>query len=184
MAQIIKPLYDGAGNEIIPQTKAEAVDVGSGENLSSRLTSVNAQLADKVDKITGKDLSTEDYTTAEKAKVANLPLDTNAQLAEKANKAQEEWITPTLLNGYAYNLSGGYIKDQMGFVHLSGRVTGGSNANIFILPVGYRPKTIRQFIARVNSQPSLITVLPEGNVQSDGVFVNVVLDNISFRAEQ
>ena len=37
----------------------------------------------KVDKIAGKGLSTEDYTTEEKAKVANLPLDTNAQLAEK-----------------------------------------------------------------------------------------------------
>lgn len=41
--------------------------------------------AEKVDKVTGKGLSAEDYTTAEKAKVANLPLDTNAQLADIAS---------------------------------------------------------------------------------------------------
>ena len=40
----------------------------------------------KVDKIAGKGLSTEDYTTAEKNKVANVPLDTNAQLLDIANE--------------------------------------------------------------------------------------------------
>ena len=41
--------------------------------------------ATKVDKV-GKGLSTEDYTTAEKSKVANVPLNTNTELAAKVDK--------------------------------------------------------------------------------------------------
>lgn len=51
-------------------------------------TAVNS----KVDKVTGKGLSEEDYTTAEKAKVANVPANTNAELAAKevsANKSTD-----------------------------------------------------------------------------------------------
>lgn len=36
----------------------------------------------KVDKVTGKGLSTNDYTTTEKNKLAGIPADTAAQLAE------------------------------------------------------------------------------------------------------
>lgn len=61
---------------------------------------------------------------------------------EKANKVQEAWITPTLLNGWT-EVSGypiRYMKDEMGFVHLKGRFTGATiNVTCFILPVGYRP---------------------------------------------
>lgn len=39
----------------------------------------------KVEKATGKQLSTEDYTTTEKTKVSNVPSDTNAALALKAD---------------------------------------------------------------------------------------------------
>lgn len=49
---------------------------------TSLVNAVNELDADKVDKVAGKSLSTEDYTSAEKAKVANIPEDTNAQLAD------------------------------------------------------------------------------------------------------
>ena len=42
--------------------------------------------AAKVDKITGKGLSTEDYTTDEKSKVANVPSNTNTELGLKVDK--------------------------------------------------------------------------------------------------
>src|SRR5574343_235017 len=42
-------------------------------------------IAGKVDKVTGKGLSTEDYTTAEKAKVTNVPSNTTSELAAKAD---------------------------------------------------------------------------------------------------
>ena len=40
----------------------------------------------KVDKVSGKGLSTNDYTNEEKDKVANIPADTNAELSNKVNK--------------------------------------------------------------------------------------------------
>jgi hypothetical protein len=47
---------------------------------------INAALANKVDKVEGKGLSTNDYTTAEKAKVTNLPDNTNTALSNKVDK--------------------------------------------------------------------------------------------------
>ena len=47
------------------------------------------QLSEKVDKIEGKGLSTNDYTDAEQAKVGNLPEDTQSALDEKADKQNE-----------------------------------------------------------------------------------------------
>ena len=47
---------------------------------------------------------------------------------EKANKVQEAWITPTLLNGWT-EVSGypvQYMKDEFGFVHLKGRIASGA----------------------------------------------------------
>jgi hypothetical protein len=62
------------------------VGLGNVDNTSdlNKPISTTAQVAldGKVDKVEGKGLSTEDYTSAEKVKVANLPEDTNAQLAD------------------------------------------------------------------------------------------------------
>lgn len=61
---------------------------------------------------------------------------------EKANKVQEAWITPTLLNGwtnYGTDVLKMY-KDEFGIVHIRGRVRGGLAFNpIITLPAGYRP---------------------------------------------
>jgi hypothetical protein len=62
----------------------------------------------------------------------------------KANKAQEAWITPTLLNSWtqadATNMPVRYRKDEFGIVHLFGRLSGGTAGTVaFTLPVGYRP---------------------------------------------
>ena len=76
--------------------KANTADVTSAINLKANTTDVNTSLATKVDKVTGKDLSTNDYTTAEKTKLAAITgtntgdqdlsaLATNTALATKAN---------------------------------------------------------------------------------------------------
>ena len=54
-------------------------------------------LSGKVDKETGKDLSTNDYNNTDKGKVDNLPTDTNVELNKKANKPTT--ITGTLAIG-------------------------------------------------------------------------------------
>mgnify|MGYP000275999214 CR=1 FL=1 len=61
-------------------TAAEKTKLGNVPN------DTNAALNGKVDKVTGKQLSTEDYTTTDKNKVANLPSNTNTELANKVDK--------------------------------------------------------------------------------------------------
>ena len=76
--------------------KANTADITTSLNLKANTTDVNTSLATKVDKVTGKDLSTNDYTTAEKTKLAAITgtntgdqdlsaLATNTALALKAN---------------------------------------------------------------------------------------------------
>lgn len=65
-------------------------------------------------------------------------------VSKKANKAQEAWITPTLLNSWtqadATDMPVRYRKDEFGIVHLSGRLSEGTAGTVaFTLPVGYRP---------------------------------------------
>ena len=76
--------------------KANSADVTSTLNLKANTTDVNTALATKLDKVTGKELSTNDYTNAEKTKLAAITgtntgdqdlsaLATNTALALKAN---------------------------------------------------------------------------------------------------
>jgi hypothetical protein len=80
--------------------KANATDVAAALNLKANATDVTAALDLKVDKVTGKALSTNDYTTAEKTKLAAITgtntgdqdlsalavaTDVNTALALKAN---------------------------------------------------------------------------------------------------
>lgn len=63
----------------------------------------------------------------------------------KADKTQEAWIAPTLVNGWAQKdgfISIGYMKDEFGFVHLRGLLNGASATSgtvAFTLAEGYRP---------------------------------------------
>lgn len=67
----------------------------------------------------------------------------SAELAGKADKEQEDWITPTLLNGWEHVSTGlKYRKDSIGNIHIIGRVRGGIDGAIFTLPLGYRPTFI------------------------------------------
>ena len=77
-------------------TKASTAELATGLALKANATEVATSLATKVDKVTGKELSTNDYTTAEKTKLAAItgtntgdqdlsPLATTAAVALKAN---------------------------------------------------------------------------------------------------
>lgn len=78
-------------------TAAEKTKLGNVPN------DTNAALNGKVDKVTGKQLSTEDYTTTDKNKVANIPADTTAELSKKAvtlNKTATLGTSWTTATGY------------------------------------------------------------------------------------
>lgn len=81
----------------------------------------------------------------------------SAEFDGKADKKQEDWITPTLLNGaisYPDNPVM-YMKDEMGFVHFSGGVKGKAGVVSLNVPRGYRfsdkQSTIKKYIANTSS---------------------------------
>lgn len=65
----------------------------------------------------------------------------SAELAGKANKEQEEWVTVPIYNGAEYGRSPlKVMKDEMGVVHFKGSLTNlVSGSAIFNLPKGYLP---------------------------------------------
>lgn len=65
MANKIQQIKDVSGNNIYPITTTGAVVDGNGNNIDNLL-------ANKVDKVNGKGLSTNDYTTIEKTNVAKI----------------------------------------------------------------------------------------------------------------
>lgn len=82
-----------------------------------------------------------DATPTQLSTIETLQLD-------KANKTQEDWITPTLLNGWTSYAGHAvqYYKDEFNVVHIRGRAipTGATNSILFTLPTGYKPsRTIR-----------------------------------------
>lgn len=78
----------GLSSAVVDTVEIDATLTISGAAADAKAT--GDALAEKVDKVSGKGLSTNDYTDAEQAKVANLPDDTDAALAEKADKQTED----------------------------------------------------------------------------------------------
>lgn len=64
----------------------EQAKAAAGGDFATK-TELAEGLETKVDKVPGKQLSTNDYTTTDKNKVANLPSNTNTELAKKGNAA-------------------------------------------------------------------------------------------------
>ena len=118
----------------------------------------------------------------------------SAELAGKANKKQEDWITPTLLNGwYAIRPSEPpqYMKDEFGFVHFRGVISKGESATsnvAFQLPIGYRPNVPTSFsISEVAVSPRSIALsvfAKNGNVDFAGATLNswYAISYITFKA--
>ncbi len=116
----------------------------------------------------------ETLTTASKQVVGAI----NDINAGKADKQQEAWITPTLLNGWYAIRSWEipqYMKDSLGFVHFRGVVAKGvgatSNISI-ILPSGYRPDSDSSntvmAIAKSSAVAKTASVKPNGALDIAG----------------
>jgi len=109
-----------------------------------------------------------------------------AELNQKANKIQEEWIVPTLINGWVQDdeadaMNIGYMKDDMGFVHLRGRIKNGTlGGPAFSLPLGYRPINDLRFPVVSNNLFGYIWIRKGGNCYLYGSNVFVDLGEIIF----
>lgn len=114
----------------------------------------------------------------------------DAELDKKVNKQQEDWITPTLLNGWT-DFGGiyetiGYMKDELGFVHIKGMVKDGSvGAILFTLPKGYRPLKFQYHPCFSRDVLNTLTIRDNGDVFIPASASNVwlTLNGISFKAE-
>lgn len=113
----------------------------------------------------------------------------NELFTNKANKAQEAWQTPTLINSWV-NFGGGfntaqYFKDEVGIVHLKGLIKTGTLASAaFVLPVGYRP-VLDGYYGTIcaGDIASRLVIGSNGNViPSTGSNAWYSLENITFRA--
>lgn len=119
----------------------------------------------------------------------------NELFTNKANKTQEPWIAPTLLNGWA-NLGSGYTtfgvyKDELGVLHLKGFIKSGIEApltQLFILPFGFRPAEkivipIFSYRGGTGEFHSYIEIATDGVVTTGFEVGNtwLMLNNISFR---
>ena len=72
-------------NNIYPATKIANVEgLQSALNAKANASDVTSGLAGKVDKVTGKELSTNDYTTAEKNKLAGIEAQANKTVVDSA----------------------------------------------------------------------------------------------------
>jgi hypothetical protein len=80
-----------------------------------------------------------------------------------------------------------FMKDQMGFVHIQGQVTGGTiSANpVFTLPTGYRPTKYVNYVCNSANSSFYGSVKADGvvNIQT-GTNTNWFHLDISFKAEQ
>jgi hypothetical protein len=113
--------------------------------------------------------------------------------SNKANVKQEDWITPTLINGWTtygtpWLARAGYYKDSTGVVHLTGSLKPGAATILFTLPSGYRPLSRLDFICATDAANNNMRI----NVASAGTitvlaftgYTWISLDGISFKAEQ
>ena len=102
----------------------------------------------------------------------------------KANKVQEAWITPTLVNSWvAFDTrTAKYKKADYGRVYLKGIVKNGTiGAPIFTLPTGYRPDEALTYAIPSNGVFGYVTVNTDGTVVcSAGSNVSVSLSGINF----
>lgn len=107
---------------------------------------------------------------------------------KKANKKQEDWIVPTLLNGLTSKweaLPVSYMKDDFGFVHFRGTLEGGweNNDIAFTLPLEYRPNNYSYFVCGSGSVVHQVNITNRGDVQLKNTSRQFVgLESISFYA--
>ncbi|CZR03334.1 BppU family phage baseplate upper protein [Trichococcus collinsii] len=101
---------------------------------------------------------------------------------EKANKTQEAWITPTLVNGWTVEpgFAVGYRKNEFGVIEFRGRLNGTTlGTSMFTLPTGYRPAQTMSFPVSANGAAGYMFVDTSGSVYySAGSLIKVNIEPI------
>ncbi len=163
--------------------------------LTNSINSITTQLSENTQDISNLKTSKADNTDSNRTTTDKTVTGAINELnSVKASKTQENWIAPTLLNGWV-NIGGvfdntGYFKDSIGMVHLRGLLKSGTtntNTVIFALPVGYKPLGSNAYSVYSNDGAVVGTV----QVTSDGYIkiisggnISLSLSGIIYKAEQ
>lgn len=130
-----------------------------GQTFVVLASAVNDGLMSKEDYTKLYDLYTKAQLDAAFALKSDLSY-VNAQLALKANIAQEAWITPTLLNGWTGTAK--YRKNTIGQIEILCEIyvgTGTVNTTIFNLPSGYFNSNFMTAISVYNADTGAVNNL-------------------------
>lgn len=176
-------------------------------NEANRTETFNANEATRQEKESIRQQTETQRATAESVRVANeaeriskdskrdSKIDSKADVSELklyAKKSQEEWISPTLLNGVT-NYAGGiapvrYYKNEFNIVCLDGLSSPvATETIIFTLPVEYRPSKKVLVPTVVGNRFGWIRIDSDGSVKlgnGSASAVYISYGGISFRAEE
>ena len=138
------------------------------------------RLASEVDRINAENIRAEFYEGFD-GEISTI----KTEIEKKANRKQEDWITPTLLNGWTEGGAGvKYMKDEFGVVRLDMSIVPGSG-DMFVFPVGYRPNKTMDFPCQSGTGFGVIRINRFGIVQrSVGTGAYVLAHGITFRVEE
>ena len=161
------------------QTTFETKESEREETFSANETTRQAQEMEREGAETARQQAETQRASAESSRVsseAQRKIDhanRSAELAGKANKKQEDWITPTLLNGAVAEYIR-YRKNEFGGIDIQGNIKSQHSGwiTLFNLPVGYRPRNVIRFAVPIDQHSIMLT----GFVDNAGN-VGVRLDN-------
>jgi hypothetical protein len=125
---------NGNVNNIYPATKIANVEgLQSALNAKADSTTVTNQLSGKVDKVTGKGLSTNDYTTTEKNKLAGIANNANAYTLPDATTSVKGGViigSNLSVSSGTLSLSETNVKNALGYLPL--KSSGSKNLIVFL----------------------------------------------------
>ena len=157
-----------AGSSLVPDTEIDKLaeypefeDLEfSHENLTDKNSEASFQHVDTT--VTKETLDAADMVAIKDSVTGEVVLTPKAQFAMTE---QEEWITPTLLNGWTGS-GVRYMKDEFGFVHIEGEMKGNSATDtlVFTLPSGYRPNQRIYTICSRLDVATPLKITADGNV--------------------
>lgn len=164
-------IKDGNGNvnNIFPATKIANVEgLTAALNAKADTTTVTNQLSGKVDKETGKGLSTNDYTTAEKNKLSGIEAQANKTVVDSALSASSE----NPVQNKVINTAIGNKADASTVSALATTVSGKADAST-VSSLSSQVSTNTTDIATQTARIDAIASLPSGSTSGDAELMDI-----------